>query len=48
MPGLLKSENSEADAGKVNAQLEVLVSLLLFSLLGCRFLLCSRSEWIID
>lgn len=48
MPGLLKSENSEADAGKVNAQLEVLVSLFFFSLLGCRFLLCSTIEWIID
>ena len=47
MPGLLKSE-TEADAGKVNALLEVLVSLFFFSLLGCRFLPCSSIEWIID
>jgi hypothetical protein len=47
MPGLLKSE-TEADDGKVNVQLEVLVSLFFFSLLGCRFLLCSSIEWIID
>ena len=49
MPGLLKLENSEADAGKLNARHEVLVCLFkYFALLVCRFLLCFRTEWILE